>query len=266
MDRIGDWSPAELRRFIVNQILTEPGVVPSMVTQAALATSLAAAGGRLLRVDAITSGVSYIAPPTAKSLYIECVGGGGAGGGATGAGGGNVSAGGGGGGGAYAATWLTANVGEHVVVVGAGGATGGVAANGNPGADTSFKDAQSNMVCLAKGGLGGDAAGATTAARAYSQGALGGAASSCTGDLKIDGGPGTGASVIAGGNANLGSIGGGSAFGFGARNQYTNVDSDGLGAFANSGGGGGGAMVPVGSFGRSGGAGGSGLIRVWAFA
>lgn len=225
----------------------------------------------LKQIDVITADETYDAPAGAKALLIECLGGGGGGGATAATGATQTAIAGGGGGAAYASKLLTANIGSHVVDVGAGGSGGnaGGANNGNSGSDTSFKDSTGAIVCLAKGGSGGGGATANTPPKRDAAGGQGGAASASTGDSKLRGCDGKDGMGFAGGvgfnhspgtgGASAGPIGQG-----GARGQYS--IGNGVDADANSGAGGSGASsANSSSAALRGGNGGSGLVRVWVY-
>ena len=125
---------------------------------------------------------SYTTGSDTTALYVECIGGGGGGGGASVNG---TSA--GGGGGAYSALAIPSPTASYSCSVGAGGAGGlglvlSLDANtGSVGVDTYF---DSESVCLAKGGFGGQGA-------ASPKGGAGGTIVDGIGDFKLDGASGT---------------------------------------------------------------------------
>lgn len=141
---------------------------------------------RLISVRALIAGTSYVPTTGTRAIYVQAVAGGGAGGGAA-TSSTQVSVGGGGGGGAFAASWLTGAAVKNptTYALGAGGTAGAAGASGNNGGNTTWD----TTVIVAAGGTGGAvmAAGSTLAAQV---GGAGGAAASCTGDLKITGGLG----------------------------------------------------------------------------
>jgi len=196
------------------------------------------ATGQLLRAPQIlTSGVSYTAPASCTSIYVEAVGGGGGGGGTSGAGGG-----GGGGAGGYCAKYFTVVAAvSYTYAIGAGGAGGptGLSA-GSAGGNTTFTVGATTIT--AGGGAGGVNEGA---------GAAGG---TCTnGDMNIKGGGGG-----SGNNEDPGGSGGNSFFGGGAQGP---LEANGVAGSSGGGGSGGGSAYSS----RTGGAGGAGLIRIWEY-
>lgn len=196
------------------------------------------ATGQLLRAPQIlTSGVSYTAPASCTSIYVEAVGGGGGGGGTSGAGGG-----GGGGAGGYCAKYFTVVAAViYTYAIGAGGAGGptGLSA-GSAGGNTTFTVGATTIT--AGGGAGGVNEGA---------GAAGG---TCTnGDMNIKGGGGG-----SGNNEDPGGSGGNSFFGGGAQGP---LEANGVAGSSGGGGSGGGSAYSS----RTGGAGGAGLIRIWEY-
>lgn len=213
---------------------------------------------RLVAITKLTKGtVTYTPTAGVRALLIECIGGGGAGGGSSTNNVANNDVGGGGGGGGYSRTWSVTNVaGAHDVIVGAGGESGVSAAT-----DTVFEDSLGNIICVAKAGADGAAAGQSAASKA-APGAAGGAASAGTGDFKQQGNcgsPGIGFATIvqhiggAGGKGFLGSGGG----------RGTNAAGEDSAVY---GGGGGGGSCHGASGSGNGGDGADGIIRVWEFA
>jgi hypothetical protein len=206
--------------------------------------------------------------PSVGMLYciIECVGGGGAGGGASGTAT-FYGIGSGGAAGAYSrlvASAATVGV-SKVVTIGVGGVPGaaGNVAGGN-GGDTSV-----GSLCLARGANGGNPCATANAA----SGAVGGAGSTGTGDLKASGQNAVGgyyqifaatASIVSSGSgqgANSPYGGGGSAGGTNASGSAANgVAATGFGA-----GGGGGACNQLAGSNASGGAGAPGVVFVTEF-
>lgn len=177
----------------------------------------------------------WTCPPGVYSIKVECFGGGGGGGGGS-----NFAStgGGGGGGGAYASI-LTVPVtpgNTYTVVVGAGGAG---AAQQNPplqgasGTSSTFTG-DSGVQVIAVGGTGGK----------QGQNEPGGAASSCTGDIRFSGGQGgRDASGCGGGGGASGNQGGNGNAGGDAIPVPATPGTGGAGA---NGGGSGGAGGPVG--------------------
>lgn len=197
------------------------------------------ATGQLLRAPQIlTSGVSYTAPASCTSIYVEAVGGGGGGGGTDGAGGG-----GGGGAGGYCAKYFTVVAAvSYTYAIGAGGTGGptGEFGAGSAGGNTTFTVGATTIT--AGGGAGGVNEGA---------GAAGG---TCTnGDMNIKGGGGG-----SGNNEDPGGSGGNSFFGGGAQGP---LNANGVAGSSGGGGSGGGSANSS----RTGGAGGAGLIRIWEY-
>lgn len=298
LPKIGDWTEGDLRRYVINLLLAEPGTasldkpqklpaskdgdvpvwdaatnswLPSSVHKipaAALAGSIPQALLTLTQylfnqVVVFSSGVTYTPAVGTRAVYVECIGGGGAGGGTAVTGVGQSSAGAGGGSGAYAAAWVTANLASAcTIAIGGGGAGAGGAGGGN-GGDTSFKDTTATVKALAKGGTGGGAGGAAAAFPVQSgiPGA-GGLASGGTGSINADGGPGYGGQCLSATNLRSGA-GGASALGGGGIEKINANAVGGVGGFPGGGGSGASALASAG--GGAGGAGGGGLIRIWEF-
>lgn len=141
---------------------------------------------RLLKVTILVSGTSWVPTNGCRAIYVECIGGGGQGGGAA-TSSSTASVGGGGGGGAFAASWLTGAAVKNptTYAIGAAGSGGAAGASGGNGGNTLWD----TSVIIAAGGTGGAAmvAGSTLLAQI---GGAGGAAGSCTGDMKVSGGMG----------------------------------------------------------------------------
>lgn len=195
--------------------------------------------------------------PTANMAYciVECIGAGGGGAGVPAGGSGTITVGGGGGSGGYSRLYApAATIGaSQTVTIGAAGSGGAAGANGGgTGGDTSV-----GILCVAKGGTGGQTIGSAVASYVIA-GGVGGAAASGTGDAKISGsagGAGVGTnSVAVGGAGAAGPFGGGGTGGSGA-----------AGSVGNLGGGGGGASAIASGAAAAGGNGGAGLVIITEF-
>lgn len=215
---------------------------------------------RLIKVTVLTAASGNWTPSNGcRAAYVECVGGGGQGGG--GPAGTGSAAGGGGGGGAYAASWITGVSAIVAYVNGAGGSTT-VAGNstGQDGADTTW----GATTIVAKGGKGGLGHAISTTIITGGLGGAGGLASACTGDIKVDGAPGSTGITL---STAAGAISGEGAVGFlgGGGGIAKIVQGDGNNGVApGSGGSGGCTFNSAGA--TKGGNGGNGVIRVWEFA
>lgn len=213
-------------------------------------------GYRLNQILTLTSSTTFYKASYTwlRAIRVICVGGGGASGAAVGAASGQ-SNGGGGGGGAYAESFITdiAGLGSSITVtVGAGGT--GTATNGNDGSDSSF-----GSLVVAAGGKGG-ASMTSTAGTSSAASGVGGLASSCTGDMKIDGGDGSNGRVTSG--IAMLTCDGGASLLSGTTRTRTN---SGIGLTGHSyGGGASGANATTATF--NGGAGGAGVVIVELYA
>jgi hypothetical protein len=216
---------------------------------------------RLLKVTTLTGSGTWTPTNGCRAIYVELVGAGGQGGGSA-TSSTQVSVGGGGGGGAYAASWITGIAATVSYVCGAGGSGAGAGAIGTVGADTTW----GATTVVAKGGAGGPvmAAGITLAAQV---GGAGGAAASCTGDLKVSGSIGDkgirlsttqGWSGDGGAAAYMGTVGANGVVAAAGGTVGTAAAATAYGS-----GGSGGATTSTAS---AGGAGAPGIIRVWEFA
>lgn len=215
---------------------------------------------RLLKVSVFTASATWTPTNGCRAAYVELIGGGGQGGGAA-TSSTQVSVGGGGGGGAYAASWITGVSATVAYVVGAGGSGAATGATGTVGADTTW----AATVIVAKGGSGGTvmAAGTTLAAQV---GGAGGAAGSCTGDLKVTGSIGD-KGIRLSTTQGWGGDGGAAAFlgVVGANGVVAIAGGTGTAAAATAYGSGGGGAATISTI-AAGGAGAGGLVRVWEFA
>ena len=223
---------------------------------------------RAVRVLEFTANGTYIPLPGSKAAFFEAVGGGGAGGGgATSSS--TASVGGGGGGGAYSCARLTsasANwTGSYAIAVGAGGTAGAAGAAGGNGGNSSVTNTAGTVVAAAYGGTGGPVLAAGTSIT-FQAGGAGGAASSGTGDMKVDGGQGFQgvrlSGTVAWGGCGSGSLlcpeGGGGAAGATGGSAGGAATASGYGSA-----GGGGATLSTSCVG---GAGIQGIVRIWEFA
>jgi hypothetical protein len=211
-----------------------------------------------VRVQVFTVNGTYT--PHAKMVYciLEAVGAGGGGGLGTSSAG-NSGQGGGGGGGGYALKVATASdIGaSKAVTVGAGGA-GQAAGSGSPGANGG--DSSVGVLCIAKGGSGGN----SNAGNAVATGGSGGVAG--TGDMTNPGQPG-GSAVGFGVNTILSvptGIGGSSRFGYGAAAANANGGNGTDGQNYGGGGSGGNSFNGVGGN-RQGGTGANGYVKITEF-
>ncbi len=248
------------RTGTTGQLLTAQGV-----GSAPIWSSPSAATGTLLRAPQIkTSGTSYTTPSGCTSIYVEQVGGGGGGGGSSVGGGGWVG-GGGGGSGAYAATYFTVTASTaYTYAIGAAGTAGAASGgtSGGTGGSTTF--AVGATTVTAAGGVGGSGSGNAITSVNFTQGGLGGVATS--GDMNIRGNPGITGTATS--TAVCGGAGGGSYVGGAARTAPVNGTgtSAGVAGLTGSGGSGGSASSSSGAATIAGGAGGAGLIRIWEYA
>lgn len=157
---------------------------PSDVTKALRGDGSWGAVLTVTGVQVLAGSGTYTPTPGTNKVLVQAIGGGGGGGGAGTTGGAGGASGGGGGGGAYSEKLLTSGFSGVAYVVGAGGNGGATGINaGVAGGDTTFG---TTLVVAKGGGAGG---GGTTNVPLLS--ALGGAAASGTGDVKLDGGRGT---------------------------------------------------------------------------
>jgi hypothetical protein len=159
---------------------------------------------RVRVVQHVTGDTSHTPTSGVSAIYAYGVGGGGSGAGAVASSATTkLTCSVGGGGGAFAAVWLTTAVAAAMTIaVGDGGAAATAGANnGNAGGDTTLADTGAVNRLTAKGGGAGQSANGVTetatgttaiVGTAPGTGGVGGAASSCVGDTKIDGGMGGG--------------------------------------------------------------------------
>ncbi|MFN5418262.1 MAG: T9SS type A sorting domain-containing protein [Flavobacteriia bacterium] len=219
-----------------------------------------------------TVGATTLTVPTGSTYaVVECLGAGGAGGGASGTAATTIGYAGGGGGGAYSRVQIAVTPGLPInVFVGAGGISAGLnAVDGGPG-QQSYVSYNSNIVCSANGGLGGQAS--------TSSSSIGGAGGNsgigflyrggngANGNIALNrggGGGGAAGNTSNGGDAGVApaaGVAGGGTFSSGAGGGGANTWNGGNGALYGAGGGG--AGTGTNSSNGTGGAGAQGRVVI----
>jgi len=205
-------------------------------------------------VQILNGTTSYTPGATTNTIKVRMIAGGGQGGGGGGTAGENGS---GGGSGSYA-EWTVAVTPStaYTCAVGAGGSTGGTAANGQTGGVTTLTIPVGGTTVTCNGGVGGLVG---TSVAVPVMGSLGGAVST-NGTLNT---PGNAGLQAIGGTAADGASGKGadSPFGGGGNAQQEASNATGLAAPTGSFGAGGGGGTTTGTA-RAGGAGANGLIQI----
>jgi hypothetical protein len=252
------WAEATLTSFI-RTLLDDADAATARTTLGALAT-----GSALLGVSVILTGTtSYTAPAGTQKLVAEGIGGGGGGSGCAASGTtAQCSLAGGGGGAGWSQKLLTANIGTHVVAVGAGGAGGAAGANnGLTGGDTTLADTATTVVLIAKAGQG--SASRLVGGTAIANFTAGGFGATGTGDASMAGARGSGMRLDA---SHAESIGGEAARGGARSDLRVQVASGGAdGSIGRTNGGGGTGGVDTNNTARAGGNGADGVLEVSAY-
>lgn len=212
-------------------------------------------------VNATAGAATWTPANGCRMAFVELWGAGGQGGGAA-TSSTQVSVGSGGGAGAYAAKTLTgASIKSTSYTVGTKGSGAGAGATGNNGTNTTW---DTNVIIAAFGTGGAVMAAGTTVIQQL--GGVGGAASGCTGDIKLDGAVG-GTALRFGTTTGYGGAGGQPPFLISGAGESISLVGGQAGAAASTvspGSGGGGAGTS--STAAAGGAGMDGMVRIWEYA